>query len=48
MEKNRFQGDLTMAFKYLKRTYKQEGEQLFTQIDSDWKKALDKKKKDKI
>ena len=25
-----------MAFKYLKEAYKQEGEQLFTKVDSDW------------
>ena len=35
LEKRRFWGDLIVAFQYLKRTYKQEGEQLFTRVDSD-------------
>jgi len=35
LEKRRLQGDLIAAFQYLKGTYKQEGEQLFTRIDSD-------------
>jgi len=35
LEKRRLQGDLTVAFQYLKGAYKQEGEQLFTRVDSD-------------
>ena len=35
MEKRRLQGDLTVAFQYLKGAYKHEGEQLFTRVDSD-------------
>ena len=35
LEKRRLQGDLTVAFQYLKGTYKQEGGQLFTRVDSD-------------
>ena len=35
LEKGRLQGDLIAAFQYLKRTYTQEGEQLFTWVDSD-------------
>ena len=34
LEKKRLQGDLTVAFQYLKGAYKQEGEQLFTRVDS--------------
>jgi len=34
LKKRRLQGDLIAAFQYLKRTYKQEGEQLFTWVDS--------------
>ena len=34
LEKRRLRGDLIMAFQYLKRAYKQEGEQLFTRVDS--------------
>ena len=34
-EKRRLQGDLIAAFQYLKEDYKWEGNQLFTQIDSD-------------
>ena len=30
LEKRRFQGNLIVAFKYLKGAYKQEGERLFT------------------
>jgi len=33
--KRRLQGDLAVIFQYLKEVYKQEGEQLFTRIDSD-------------
>ena len=33
--KRRLQGDLITAFQYLKGAYKQEGEQLFTRVDSD-------------
>jgi len=35
LEKRRLQGDLIMAFQYLKGAYKQEGECLFTWVDSD-------------
>ena len=35
LEKKRLQGDLIVAFQYLKGTYKQEWEQLFTRVDSD-------------
>ena len=35
LEKRRLQGDLTVAFQYLKGEYRQEGERLFTRVDSD-------------
>jgi len=35
LEKRRLQGDLTVAFQYLKGEYRQEGERLFTKVDSD-------------
>ena len=35
LEKRRFWGDLIVAFQYLKGAYKQEGEWLFTRVDSD-------------
>ena len=35
LEKRRLQGDLVVTFQYLKGAYKQEGEQLFTRVDSD-------------
>ena len=35
LEKRSFQGDLIVAFQYLKGVYKQEGERLFTRVDSD-------------
>ena len=35
LEKRRFQGDLIVALQYLKGAHKQEGEQLFTRVDSD-------------
>ena len=35
LEKRKFQRDLIMASKYLKGKYKQEGNQCFTQGDSD-------------
>ena len=35
LEKRRIQGDLIAAFQYLKGAYKQEGQQLFTRMDSD-------------
>ena len=34
-EKRRLQGDLIVAFQYLKGAYKQEGERLFTRVDGD-------------
>jgi len=35
LEKRRLQGDLVVAFQYLKGSYKQEGSQLFTRVDND-------------
>ena len=35
LEKRRFRGNLIVAFQYLKGAYKQEGERLFTRVDSD-------------
>jgi len=35
LEKRRLQGDLIVAFHYLKGAYKQEGEWLFVRVDSD-------------
>jgi len=35
VEKRRLQGDLVVAFQYLKGAHKQEGKQLFTRVDSD-------------
>jgi len=35
LEKRRVQGDLIVAFQYLKGAYKQEGEWMFTGVDSD-------------
>ena len=35
LEKRRLWGDLIAAFQYLKGAYKQEGERLFTRVDSD-------------
>ena len=35
LEKRRLQGDLIVAFQYLKGAYKQEVERLFTRVDSD-------------
>ena len=35
MKKRRLWGDLIVAFQYLKGTYKQEGEWLFTRVGSD-------------
>ena len=35
LEKRRLCGDLIVAFQYLKGAYKQEGEWLFTRVDSD-------------
>jgi len=34
LEKRKLQGDLIVAFQYLKGVYKQEGERLFTRMDS--------------
>jgi len=34
LEKRRLWGDLIVAFQYLKGAYKQEGERLFTWVDS--------------
>ena len=35
LEKRRLQGELIVAFQYLKGAYKQEGEWLFMRVDSD-------------
>ena len=35
LEKRKLQRDIIVAFQYLKGAYKQEGEQLFTRVDSD-------------
>jgi len=35
LEKGRLQGDLIVAYQYLNGAYKQEGEWLFTSLDSD-------------
>ena len=35
LEKRRLQGDLIVAFQYLKGAYKQQGEQLFMRVNSD-------------
>ena len=35
LEKRRLQGDLLVAFQYLKGAYKKEEERLFTRVDSD-------------
>ena len=35
LEKRRLWGDLMVAFQYLKGAYKQEGEWLFTRVDSE-------------
>ena len=35
LEKRRLWGDLIVAFQYLKRAYKQEGERLFVRVDGD-------------
>ena len=35
LEKRRLWGDLTVAFRYLKGAYKQEGEWLFMGVDGD-------------
>jgi len=39
LEKRRPRGDLIVAFQYLKGAYKQEGERLFTRVDSDRKRG---------
>jgi len=36
----RLWGDLIAAFQYLKRAYKQEGDQLFAQADSDKQRRM--------
>ena len=41
LEKRRLQGDLIVAFQYLKGVYKQEGERLFTREDGDRTRAND-------
>ena len=38
LEKRRLWGDLIVAFQYLKGAYKQEGDRLFTRVDSDRKR----------
>ena len=39
LEKRRIRRDLIVAFQYLKGAYKQEGEWLFTRVDSDRKRG---------
>ena len=39
LEKRRLRGHLIVAFQYLKVAYKQEGEWLFTRVDSDRKRG---------
>ena len=39
LEKRRLRGDFIAAFQYLKGAYEQEGEQLFTKVDSDRKRG---------
>ena len=34
LEKRRLQGDLVVAFQYLKEAYKQEGSELFERVDN--------------
>ena len=41
MEKRRLQGDLIVAFQYLKGAYKQEGKWLFTMVGSDRTRGSD-------
>ena len=41
LEKRRPQEDLIEAFQYLKGSYKQEGEWLFTRVDSDMIRTID-------
>ena len=40
LKKGKLRGDLIVAFQYLKEAYKQEGERLFTCIDSGWTKGM--------
>ena len=39
LDKRRLRGDLIAAFQYLKGAYKQEGNQLFTGVESDRKRG---------
>ena len=39
LEKRRLQGDLNVVFQYIKKAYKQEGDQLFTRFVNDRTKA---------
>ena len=41
LEKRRLHGDSIVAFQYLKGACKQEGEQLFTRVDSDRERGND-------
>jgi len=43
LEKRRLQGDLTVAFQFLKEAYKQEGQWLFMRVDSDRTRGNDLK-----
>ena len=40
MKKRRLQGDFIAAFQYIKGAYKQEGDQFFTQADSDRERGM--------
>jgi len=39
LEKKRHGGDLIVAFQYLKEAYKQEGEEVFMRVESDWSRG---------
>jgi len=40
LEERRLRGDFIVAFQYLNGAYKQEGERLFTRVDSDRTKGM--------
>lgn len=45
LDKTRFQGDLIMTSQFLKAVYKQEGDQLFTWSNINWRRGNDFKLK---